>query len=286
MTFPVLRESSKPKLTFERSYWEKAGEDFIKYLDIEENIKDPSKIREIVKDVCTIDQAISSIEGSQKKGEDSYGGKVSKIMNNMHYFLDLGDIAVKGGPESVGIVWMGFKIIFAGIQADYKACQLLADISSTALGLMIQCRVYGAMFDYHENPTEDETGALGEVQKCIRAAYLGILKFSYRAKTYIKRHTFLRDLKAILIDPNFKKDAESIDDLGGKLRMFAGVAIQRKVDDNQVDMLNNDKYLIEIAEVHRNENRAAFEDLKTELSQIAEEVHGVKDDLEARLSFD
>jgi hypothetical protein len=277
MPLPVLRQSSKPKLTFEKSYWEKAGADFIKYLDTEKNIKDPNKVREIVKDVSTIDEAISSIEETKGKGKDSYGDKVSKVLNNMHYFLDLGDIAVKGGPESVGIVWMGFKMIFAGIQADYKACQLLADISSTALGLMIQCRVYGAMFDYHENPTKDETGALGEVQKCIRAAYLGILKFSYRSKTYVERHSLLRELKAIVVDPNFKKDAENIDDLGGKLRMFAGVAIQRRVDDNQGAMLENDQYLMQIAEVQLNENRAEFEALKTELSQIAEEVHVVRE---------
>lgn len=282
MDLPVLsiRKSSKPKLTFENSYWGKARADFIKYLETEKKINDPSEINKIVMAESKIEEAILSIEESQKKGEKSYGDKASKVLKNMHYFINLGDTAVKGGPESVGIVWMCFKVIFEGIQKDHKACQLLADISSTALGLMIQCRAYGALFDYHEDPTKDETGLLGMVQKCIRAAYLGILKFSYRAKTYMKSPTFWRELKAIAIDPNFKNDAANIDDLGGKLREFAGVAFQRRVDRNQGDMLENENYLIKIAEDQRNENRAAFEALKSELTKFADDVRVILEKVE------
>lgn len=98
-------KASKPSLEFEAMYWLKARSRFADFLK-SKNVKQKF-VDEIMDNVSTTNEVISSIEGSKSIGDNAYGQIASKVISKMHIFISMGDFALKGGPESIGIVWTG-----------------------------------------------------------------------------------------------------------------------------------------------------------------------------------
>jgi hypothetical protein len=203
-----------------------------------------------------------------------------------HIFISMGDVAFAGGPESIGLVWTGFKFIFGGIKSEYDTCHLLADACAIVLGMMIECRVYGGMFASSMSTADDETGSIGRIQECITNAYLGLLTFSYTSQKYFKKSGIFRKAKAIVASPvaKFQGVVDNITATEQELRKWAKIASDKRDAESQTTILENEHQLLEMAERQYKENADAMEKLTRELARISEKIDDVKNVIESKLT--
>ena len=59
--------------------------------------------------------------GSKKVGEAEVPAAwIDKIMGNIGNFVEVGNYAMKGAPESVGLAWFAVKLTLSAIQSNYE----------------------------------------------------------------------------------------------------------------------------------------------------------------------
>jgi hypothetical protein len=198
----------------------------------------------------------------------------------------MGNVAFAGGPESIGLIWTGFKFIFRGIKSEYDTCHLLADACAIVLGMMIECRVYGGMFASSMNAVDDGTGSIGKIQECITNAYLNLLTFSYTSQKYFKKSGFFRKARAVVTNPvtKFQGVVDNINATEKELRKWAKIASDKRTAESQITILENESQLLEMAERQYRENADAMEKLNQQLAQISEKIDDVKNIIESKLT--
>ena len=59
--------------------------------------------------------------GSKKVGDAEIPAAwIDKIMGNIGNFVEVGNYAMKGAPESVGLAWFAVKLTLSAIQSNYE----------------------------------------------------------------------------------------------------------------------------------------------------------------------
>lgn len=113
--------------------------------------------------------------------------------------MRVGDVAMKGAPESVGLAWMGIRLCMHSVLEDVTTFGLFSGTASDIIGIMISCRVYGKMYGGRSGvqvPEFKETH--DKVVDYISAIYYNILEFSYSMSKQMDRNIEVRLLKGLL----------------------------------------------------------------------------------------
>lgn len=76
--------------------------------------------------------------GSKKVGDAEIPAAwIDKIMGNIGNFVEVGNYAMKGAPESVGLAWFAVKLTLSAIQSNYELYAFfgsgLTDISEISM---------------------------------------------------------------------------------------------------------------------------------------------------------
>lgn len=132
----------------------------------------------------------------QRDAGAQYGKILSKILGKIDIFISVGNLAVKGAPESVGLAWTGIQMALHSVQDDFATFQLFSGACVDIIGILITCRLFGRMFSDKEGPAE-----LYEIQDqvldAIPKVYGNILEFSYRMMKYMGTSSLLRVTKGL-----------------------------------------------------------------------------------------
>src|SRR5690348_6308770 len=98
--------------------------------------------------------AASIAEGSEAKwNKIQIGGKqvsskwVSRIMNNIDRFVDVGDYAMKGAPETVGLAWFAVKQILNATKNNYKLYSFFGESLNSITEMLVLIRTYDKLYD-------------------------------------------------------------------------------------------------------------------------------------------
>jgi hypothetical protein len=207
--------------------------------------KDTSGHKDMVDEFLTKTTSPQAVQQTcrekQREASQQYGKILGKILNKVDIFISVGNLAVKGAPESIGLAWTGVQLALHSIQDDFATFQLFSGACVDIIGIMISCRLFGRMFAERNGPTE-----LYEIQDQvidnIPKIYFKILDFSYRMMKYMGTNRLLRLPKGLF--QSYKSKFEGIigDVKGGERTMseFATKAsqalslyYQKRQDDHQ-----------------------------------------------------
>jgi len=132
----------------------------------------------------------------QRDAGSQYGKVLSKILGKIDIFISVGNLAVKGAPESIGLAWTGIQMALHSVQDDFATFQLFSGACVDIIGILITCRLFGRMFSEKDGPAE-----LREIQDqvldAIPKVYGNILEFSYRMTKYMGTSSLLRISKGL-----------------------------------------------------------------------------------------
>ena len=177
------------------SLWEEARDQFIQQLQ-SQNV-DRQTIDQFLQDKATSDDAKRSALALQTDSDKKYGqakvadkaipGKwISLIMENIDKFVAIGNYAMKGAPETVGLAWFAVKQVLNGIQNNYKLYTFFGTALSNITEMMVLIRTYDKLYDDRKTADWKASDIVGELFKQIRNVYAAILDFSFSVKKHIK----------------------------------------------------------------------------------------------------
>lgn len=113
----------------------------------------------------------------------------------MDQFIAVGDIAFKGGAESVSLGWTAVKWVLNAVKADAERCAQWAEASEMISRILLSCRTIGKMYSKANN--KPLTEQVQQLLKDIPRIYESILTYSWTAKQQVDRHGWQRGLSAL-----------------------------------------------------------------------------------------
>lgn len=111
--------------------WEEAKEIFYQDLGQAKMVK--------LDDTTRLEDTINSLKLAQNKASNEYGThtlrigrkdidiRVGRIMRRLELILQVGDAAMKFGPETVSLVWSAFRMVFTVCLSPRRASSMLAN---------------------------------------------------------------------------------------------------------------------------------------------------------------
>lgn len=160
--------------------------------------------------------------------ENKYQPGLGGILENIDALMNLGDIAIKSAPESVGLAWMGVRSCLRAVQGDWATFQLFSGACADIIGIMISCRVYGKMYGSQDGPKGFQE-LHEKVVDFIPQIYTDILDFSYAVYKYAQKSAIIRIGKQIFKDVKgaFEGLIDGIKTSDVRMRDFAKTASER-----------------------------------------------------------
>ena len=167
----------------------------------------------------------------QQESDNKYHSGFGSILENINALMNIGDVAIKSAPESVGLAWMGIRMCLNAVQGDWSTFQLFSGACADIIGIMISCRVYGKLYSERdgEGIPEDFRELHERVVDYIPDIYTDILEFSYAVNKYASKNLVIRIGKNIFKDTRNKFEAiiGNIKASDEKMRDFAKTASER-----------------------------------------------------------
>lgn len=198
------------------------------------------KKAEKIADRTTLTDTIQDLKKAQNRVAKEYGdheikirGKsidwnITRIMQRLQLLLQVGDEAMNFAPESLSLVWAGFRMIFQGFMVDQETCQLLVEAVDQVSDIMFFCEVYARQYTESNSVASAASSAAGKVLECIPSIYAAILRFSYEARQLVRSNNkFKRTWKSLFGKNQVLTDI--IEDANNKrenLQQTANVAFQ------------------------------------------------------------
>jgi hypothetical protein len=103
--------------------------------------------------------------------------------------MSVGDIAMKGAPESIGLAWMGIRMCLSTLSDDFTTFGIFGQASLDIMGIMISCAVFSKMYGPSRNIEALDTKSIhAQVTERIPKVYAAILDFSFSVKKYRNQH--------------------------------------------------------------------------------------------------
>jgi hypothetical protein len=289
----IMSFAAGPTLTFEARTWQRVKDEFgaslmrkkqselqhstrakIKSIvdhdsndDVLQNYK--TQIDIFLNNNSTPQRAQNACTQLEAVAQNTYGTDdptVQKVMRGIEDFIKIGDQVATHGPESVGFAWAAFTYIFGAIKDDFDTCELLGGTSASMIGLMLQCRIFGKMFDNQKGLT-DNTEAQDKVRDCIREAYRGILDFSWTVTAFFAKPKVLRMATALIRSSSikFKNLIDQIQGLDTNLTHFADIAFKK-------DMVEGQQELLEQVHGVRQDIMASQQNLLGALDKLSQDI--------------
>lgn len=136
--------------------------------------------------------------GSKKIGDTEIPGAwIDQIMSNIGNFVAVGNYAMTGAPESVGLAWFAVKLTLSAIQSNYDLYNFfgagLTDISE----IMILIPHYDRMYDERDRAKAEKADfkpspILDKLYQDIVSTYAAVLNFSFSIKRHLSAGTMAK----------------------------------------------------------------------------------------------
>ncbi|KAK7934575.1 hypothetical protein PG985_000070 [Apiospora marii] len=132
-------------------------------------------------------------ESSRKYGARRVSGDTSipeiwihNILSNISSFISVGNYAMEGAPESVGLAWFGVTLVLKAIESDFKLYGLFGSGLTDITEIMVLIPHYDRMYDERSSPTWKSTPIVEKLFRDIVNAYTAVLHFSFSVKRHIE----------------------------------------------------------------------------------------------------
>ncbi len=177
------------------SLWEEGRDQFIK--DLRGHGVETQTVDQFLQDKAASEDVRHSCLSLQADSERKYGqveiaGKgipkkwIARIMDNVGKFVAVGDIAMKGAPETVGLAWFAIKQVLNAVQNNYKLYDFFGLALTNITEMLVLIRTYDKIYDERKRSNWQPSDVVGELFSQIRNVYAAILDFSYSVKKHIK----------------------------------------------------------------------------------------------------
>ena len=177
------------------SLWEEARDIFVQ--DLRGQGVERQTIDLFLQDKATSDDVKRSCTSLQADSDRKYGqvevagkaipGKwVARIMDNIDRFVAIGNFAMKGAPETVGLAWFAVKQVLNAVQNNYKLYGFFGQALTSITEMLVLIRTYDKLYDERKNSKWTASDIVGELFSQIRNVYAAILDFSFSVKKHIK----------------------------------------------------------------------------------------------------
>jgi hypothetical protein len=169
---------------FEEQNWDRARQ---KFLDQHKSSNHPARIQEFLEDRITITDVKGACQATQQKAKEEYRPTLGSIMAKIEIAMEVGDLAIKSAPESIGLAWAGIRLCLHSVEDDYATFSTFATACTDIIGILISCSVYGEMYSVPKGP-ESFQELNDKVIEFIPTIYADILEFSYQMKKHMSSH--------------------------------------------------------------------------------------------------
>lgn len=179
------------------------------------------------------------VDTQQKYGSKNVGDVeipaqwIDKIMGNINNFVEAGNIAMKGAPESVGLAWFAVKLTLTAIQNNYELYSFFGSGLSDISEIMIIIAHYDRIYDERANVKWKPSAIVEKLFGDVISAYEAVLDFSFAIKCHLKAGTrgrILHGLKDLFggSKDKFVSKLSTIAELKGKIVEASQGAFQDK----------------------------------------------------------
>lgn len=135
--------------------------------------------------------------GGQKMGDvEIPQAWIDKVMANIQNFIAVGNFAMQGAPESIGLAWFGFKLTLSAIQSNYALYNLFGSGLTDISEIMIITLHYDSLYDersktkakaeWKNNPVVDK------LFTDIISMYIAVLDFSLSVRRHLSAGTLAK----------------------------------------------------------------------------------------------
>ena len=217
--------------------------------DIKRNHSDSnyeSQLNEYLRASSSPYDARRSCESLNTETEKKYGGVIkigdtkiltqkwiSRILSNINNFIDVGNVAMTGAPECVGLAWFAITKALGAIQSNFQLYALfgsgLTDITET----MITIQHFDNLYDQRSKAEFEANEIVKSLFGHIRSIYAAILDFGFSVHRHISggrlaqyRHA-LKDVFGAEVN-KFQAKLDVIVDLKSKVLEASDGAFQAK----------------------------------------------------------
>jgi hypothetical protein len=165
--------------------------------------KDMEILREFLREKATPEESKKAAEDLRADAGKKYGSKkvgdtvipdtwISNIMGNINNFVTVGNYAMKGAPESVGLAWFAVRLTLSAIQNNYDLYNFFGSGLTDISEIMIIIPHYDRLYDETKNPEFKPSPVVDKLFKDIITAYAAVLKFSLSIKRHLTAGTLAR----------------------------------------------------------------------------------------------
>jgi methyl-accepting chemotaxis protein len=133
--------------------------------------------------------------GSKKVGDTEIPSEwIDKIMGNISNFVEVGNYAMQGAPESVGLAWFAVKLTLSAIQSNYALYSLFGSGLTDISEIMIIIPHYDRLYDERNRAKGEwkQSPIVDKLFKNIVSAYAAVLNFSFSVRRHLSAGTLAR----------------------------------------------------------------------------------------------
>ena len=191
-----MDQFSAAEMEFEARNW-RAARDVFQY---KRGHKDKKAMADFLTQQESPQQAKASCIEASNRASKQYAPGVGGVLSKMEAFMNVGDVAMKTAPESVGLAWMGIRLCMHSVEDDFATFNLFCGAASDIIGILISCRLYGKMYggDRGQKGLQDFQELHQKVVDYIPGIYTEILEFSYQMSKQMGRNMGSRLLRGLL----------------------------------------------------------------------------------------
>jgi hypothetical protein len=166
---------------FEKAYWDQATKIFR-----ESKGKDSKKLDKFLTGWETPNAVKLYCESKKAEATKEYASRFGRILEKIEIAMSVGDVAMKGAPESVGLAWMGIRFCLASVSDDYATFEIFGQACLDITGIVISCAVFAQVYGPSRDIGALDTKAISsQVTERIPQIYAEILDFSFEVKRYL-----------------------------------------------------------------------------------------------------
>lgn len=191
-----INQFSPAEMEFEARNWRAARDVF----QNQRGHKDKKAMADFLTQQESPQQAKDSCIEASNKASKQYAPGLGGVLRKMEAFMNVGDVAMKTAPESVGLAWMGIRLCMHSVEDDFATFNLFCGAASDIIGILISCRLYGKMYggDSGQKGLQDFQELHQKVVEYIPGIYTEILEFSYQMSKQMGRNMGSRLLRGLL----------------------------------------------------------------------------------------
>ncbi|KAK2597702.1 hypothetical protein N8I77_012469 [Diaporthe amygdali] len=156
------------------SLWEKAHKKFTK--------SNPKADSEFLMHNDTPKDLTTYLRGKKHEAARKYQ-RYGTVLERLDVIAGIGDIAMKAAPESVGLVWTGFRFVFTMIHSDKEMCSALVDAVDFFSEVVLVCQIYGRRYANSDKQNPITKRVLPLIPKVLSS----VMQFSYLVQKFFKQ---------------------------------------------------------------------------------------------------